>query len=54
MDASLSEERRSAGFAIVETHISRVFLRGDEVFKCKRPVSLGFLDFSTSELRKRV
>jgi hypothetical protein len=37
---------------LVETHVSRVFLRGAEVIKVKKPVSLGFLDFRTLEQRK--
>lgn len=36
-----------------ETHISWVFLAGSEVFKVKKPVNFGFLDFSTIELRKQ-
>lgn len=51
MDA-LSSELCSRGFTQIETHISRVFLRGDEVFKLKRPVELGFLDFTTLERRE--
>lgn len=35
-----------------ETHISIVFLVGDTVYKVKRPVDFGFLDFSTLEKRK--
>ena len=38
--------------AIEETHISIVFLVGDVVYKIKRPVDFGFLDFSTLEKRK--
>jgi uncharacterized protein len=38
--------------AIEETHISIVFLVGDTVYKIKRPVDFGFLDFSTLEKRK--
>lgn len=34
-----------------ETHIGVVFLVGDRVYKMKKPVSLGFLDFSTPERR---
>jgi uncharacterized protein len=34
-----------------QTHISDVFLAGDLVYKVKKPVSLGFLDFSTLEKR---
>lgn len=31
----------------IETHISWVFLAGDFAYKVKKPVNLGFLDFST-------
>jgi aminoglycoside phosphotransferase family enzyme/predicted kinase len=34
------------------THCSWVFLTGDEVFKVKRPVNLGFLDFRALEARR--
>ncbi|HEY1697615.1 MAG TPA: AAA family ATPase [Polyangiaceae bacterium] len=37
---------------LVETHISWVFLVGDDVYKVKKPVDLGFLDFHTTEARK--
>lgn len=37
---------------IVETHISWVILTGDFAYKIKKPVKLGFLDFSTLELRR--
>ena len=36
----------------LQTHISSVFLTGDLVYKLKKPVNFGFLDFSTLELRK--
>jgi len=36
---------------LIETHISWVFLAGDYAYKIKKPVSLGFLDFSTLEKR---
>ncbi|CAL1239161.1 AAA family ATPase [Candidatus Methylocalor cossyra] len=35
-----------------ETHISWVLLAGDFAYKIKKPVNLGFLDFSTLELRR--
>jgi uncharacterized protein len=35
-----------------ETLISKVFLAGDRVYKIKKPVDLGFLDFSTLEKRE--
>ncbi|MCF6290821.1 MAG: hypothetical protein L3J03_07490 [Desulfobacterales bacterium] len=37
---------------LVQTHISYVFLAGDFVYKFKKPVDFGFLDFSTLEKRK--
>ncbi|MEY3031747.1 MAG: hypothetical protein RLZZ622_222, partial [Planctomycetota bacterium] len=37
---------------LVETHISWVFLTGDYAYKLKKPVSLGFLDFSTLQARR--
>lgn len=38
---------------LVETHISWVILTGSYAYKIKKPVSLGFLDFSTLALRKQ-
>ena len=37
---------------LVETHISWVFLTGAYAYKIKKPVNLGFADFSTLEKRK--
>ena len=37
---------------LIETHISWVFLAGDLVYKLKKPVDFGFLDFSDLEKRK--
>src|SRR5262245_10617308 len=37
---------------IRQTHISLVFLAGPFVYKIKKPVSFGFLDFSTLEKRR--
>jgi uncharacterized protein len=36
----------------VETHISRVLLTGRYAYKLKKPLALGFLDFSTLEARR--
>lgn len=36
----------------VETHISWVFLVGDQVWKLKKPVDFGFLDFTRVEARR--
>ncbi len=38
---------------VVQTHVSSVFLTGDYVYKLKKPVDFGFLDFTTLELRGR-
>lgn len=35
-----------------ETHISSVLLAGDQAWKIKKPIDLGFLDYSTLERRK--
>jgi len=37
--------------AVSETHSAVVFFAGDRAYKLKKPVSLGFLDFSTPEAR---
>ncbi len=42
---------KPASVELIQTHISWVFLAGDRVYKIKKPVDFGFLDFST--LRKR-
>jgi aminoglycoside phosphotransferase family enzyme len=36
----------------IETHISHVFLAGDYAYKVKKPLALGFLDFSTLARRR--
>ena len=41
----------SNGAAVVETHTAVLFFVGDRVYKLKKPVDLGFLDFSTPEAR---
>lgn len=38
--------------AVIQTHISCVFLAGDQVFKVKKAVRFPFLDFSTLERRR--
>src|SRR6185369_5812691 len=37
---------------IVETHLSRLYFVGARVFKVKKAVDLGFVDFTTLEQRK--
>lgn len=36
----------------IDTHISTVVLAGEEAYKIKKPLDLGFLDFSTLERRR--
>lgn len=38
---------------VLQTHISYVLLAGDFAYKIKKPVNLGFLDFSTLAARQR-
>jgi aminoglycoside phosphotransferase family enzyme/predicted kinase len=37
---------------VIQTHISAVFLAGEFVYKVKKPLNLGFLDFTTLERRR--
>jgi aminoglycoside phosphotransferase family enzyme/predicted kinase len=41
------------GLKLVETHISWILLTGSYAYKIKKPVDLGFLDFSTLEQRRQ-
>lgn len=53
--ALLQPERYSHPVATVEhlqTHISHVLLAGDYAYKIKKPLNLGFLDFTSLERRK--
>ncbi|HKB04495.1 MAG TPA: AAA family ATPase [Gemmataceae bacterium] len=43
---------RPAPVEVRQTHISAVFLVGDTVYKIRKPVRLGFVDFGTLEKRK--
>lgn len=40
-----------ADVRVIQTHISVVFLAGEFAYKLRKPVRLGFVDFSTLELR---
>jgi len=40
------------GVELIETHISWVLLAGDYAYKFKKPVNLGFVDFSALHLRR--
>src|SRR5690349_19669576 len=50
---TLAQDLIDSGYELRETHISQVFLGREDVYKVKKPVALGFLDFSTPELRAR-
>ncbi|MBO0689869.1 MAG: gluconate kinase, partial [Candidatus Dormibacteraeota bacterium] len=53
----MTDQRQPSGAAagpeVFETHISWLVLLGDRVYKIKKPVRTGFLDFSTVEARGR-
>jgi len=44
--------RQTQRVEIVQTHISYVFICDDEVYKIKKPVDFGFLDFTSLEKRR--
>ena len=48
---SLPDDLLRPGLELRETHISWVFLSAGEVWKVKKPVDLGFLDFTSLENR---
>lgn len=50
---TLQQDLTRLGFERVETHISWVFVGQRDVYKVKKPVDLGFLDFSTLDQRRR-
>ena len=45
-------EHSAAATELIETHISWLILAGEFAYKIKKPVSLGFLDFTSLERRK--
>jgi len=57
--SALVQAMRNPGFyphpvervEFIQTHVSALFLTGGLVYKLKKPVDFGFLDFSTAELR---
>jgi aminoglycoside phosphotransferase family enzyme/predicted kinase len=51
LESSASYPHRSTEIRAIQTHISWVFIASPFVFKVKKPVNLGFLDFSTLEKR---
>jgi uncharacterized protein len=52
LDPSLYPDGAGRDVELIETHISWVFLVGERVYKVKKPVALGFLDFTTLERRR--
>jgi aminoglycoside phosphotransferase family enzyme/predicted kinase len=53
MEASDTAEAMMSSFAQVkETHAAVLLMAGDRVYKFKKPVNLGFLDFGTLRARK--
>jgi len=52
--AALAEPATYGGVPVVvhETHASWVFVAGERAYKIKKPVALGFLDYSTLERRR--
>jgi aminoglycoside phosphotransferase family enzyme/predicted kinase len=43
----------TAAIRLIETHISWVFLTGTFVYKLKKPIDVGFLDYTSLEKRRR-
>lgn len=50
----IKRDLMAPGAELRETHISLVFLAGQTVLKVKKPVDLGFLDFTELATRKRL
>ncbi len=48
----LDREQPPPPIEVLETHISTLFFAGDHVYKTKKPVDLGFLDYRTLEQRR--
>ncbi|NLE73937.1 MAG: AAA family ATPase [Actinobacteria bacterium] len=42
----------AADIKLIQTHISYIFLAGELVYKVKKPVDFGFLNFTTLDLRR--
>jgi aminoglycoside phosphotransferase family enzyme/predicted kinase len=47
------EDLGAAAVQLLETHISWILLVGDHAYKLKKPLDLGFLDYSSLERRRR-
>jgi aminoglycoside phosphotransferase family enzyme/predicted kinase len=50
--ARLIDGLSAPGVEVRQTHISVVFLVGEYVYKVRKPIALGFLDFTTLEARR--
>ncbi|MFT4569358.1 MAG: aminoglycoside phosphotransferase family enzyme/predicted kinase [Hyphomicrobiaceae bacterium] len=50
-DAYPDDPSTASGLHQIQTHISRVFLSGERVYKFRKPVAFDFVDFSTIEAR---
>ncbi len=48
----LKDDLVKSGLELIETHISWVFVGEREVWKVKKPVDFGFLDFTTADKRR--
>jgi uncharacterized protein len=51
LQGKLLPEQEHQSFKLIETHISSVIVGDDVVYKLKKPVDFGFLDFSTLQKR---
>ncbi len=51
--AALSRMLTAQGFESIQTHLSVVLLGPHDVYKFKRPLNLGFVDFTQHEARKQ-
>ncbi len=51
LQGKLLPEQEHQSFKLIETHISSVIVGDEIVYKLKKPVDFGFLDFSTLEKR---
>ncbi len=47
-------DEKVASIRMIQTHISWVFLTGNFVYKIRKPVNFGFVDFSTLEKRRNI
>ncbi|BAU13521.1 hypothetical protein LEP3755_40610 [Leptolyngbya sp. NIES-3755] len=52
LDPAVYNHPVQGSIELIQTHVSYVFLTGDYVYKLKKPVNFGFLDYSTLEKRK--